>query len=189
MTPSQLQKLLAGGEGLHCEFKKAYDTLPANLFETVCAFLNTDGGDILLGVADDGRIVGVAPEKITRFKADIANLSNNAQKIEPTYLLFPEALAIDGKTVIVVHVPVSSQLHRVSGVIYMRSEDGDYRVHGTHQLAGIINRKLGLFSEQRAMPHFSMDDLRVDLFERARRLITAHHSQHPWTELSPEQLL
>ncbi len=52
-----------------------------------------------------------------------------------------------------------------------------------------INRKLGLFSEQRVMAHFSMDDLRVDLFERARRLMTAHHSQHPWTELSPEQLL
>ncbi len=117
MTSGQLQKLLANGEGLHCEFKKAYDNLPTNLFETVCAFLNTDGGDILLGVADDGRIIDVAPEKVVRFKADIANLSNNTQKIETAYLLFPEPLEIDGKTVIVVYVPVSSQLHRISGVI------------------------------------------------------------------------
>jgi hypothetical protein len=31
-------------EGLELEFKRATDRLPANFFDTVCAFLNMDGG-------------------------------------------------------------------------------------------------------------------------------------------------
>ncbi len=52
------------GEGLHREFKEAGGQLPRSLFETVCAFLNTDGGTILLGVADDGTVTGIEPDAV-----------------------------------------------------------------------------------------------------------------------------
>ena len=35
-------------EGLALEFKRAKERLPVSFFETVCAFLNTDGGLIVL---------------------------------------------------------------------------------------------------------------------------------------------
>ena len=41
-------------EGLGLEFERATDGLPGNFFDTVCAFLNMDGGLIVLGVEDDG---------------------------------------------------------------------------------------------------------------------------------------
>jgi len=37
------------------------EALPKNLFETVCAFLNLDGGLIVLGVADDGTVTWLQP--------------------------------------------------------------------------------------------------------------------------------
>lgn len=43
-------------EGIALEFKRAEDRLPANFFDTVCAFLNMDGGLIVLGVEDDGTV-------------------------------------------------------------------------------------------------------------------------------------
>jgi len=43
------------------EFKRAADSLPESFFETVCAFLNRDGGLIVLGVEDDGSVSGVDP--------------------------------------------------------------------------------------------------------------------------------
>jgi predicted HTH transcriptional regulator len=39
---------------LNLEFREASGGLPQNLFETVCAFLNREGGTVLLGVTDDG---------------------------------------------------------------------------------------------------------------------------------------
>lgn len=189
MNRQQIKNLLKAGEGLHCEFKEAAKELPKNLFESICAFLNADGGYILMGVRDDGTVTGIDEERIPQLKVDLVNLSNNPQKLDPSYLLFPEVVEIAEKKIIAVQIPVSSHLHKVNGEIYLRSEDGDYRVRGTHQLAGIINRKLGMFSEQRPMRNFSMTDLRPDLFERAKRLMLAHDPQHPWADLSPEQLL
>ena len=63
MTNCNIQKLIDGGEGLTVEFKKAQAELPKSLFETICAFLNRQGGIILLGVADDKTVVGVDPDK------------------------------------------------------------------------------------------------------------------------------
>lgn len=162
------------GEGLHCEFKEARENLPKNLFETVCAFLNTDGGYILLGVNDRGKIIGIDSTKTELLKSDLANLSNNPQKVEPPYLLFPEEFEMNGKIIIAVQIPVSSQLHKTTGEIYLRSEDGDYRTKGIHQLAGLINRKLGMFTEGRSIPNLSVDDLRLDLFDKAKRLMLTH---------------
>ena len=84
---------------------------------------------------------------------------------------------------------MSSQLHKTGGHIYLRSEDGDYRVQSTDQLAGIINRKLSLFSEQRTRRFVTINDLKPELFDKARRLMHSYNSQHPWLKLSDEELL
>jgi ATP-dependent DNA helicase RecG len=189
MNLKQTQEDIAQGEGLHHEFKEAGSQLPRNLFETVCSFLNTDGGTILLGVADDGSVTGVNPDAVERMKSDLANLSNNPQKVDPPYLLFPYEFQIEDKTIIAVQVPLSSQLHKTGGEIFLRSEDGDYRVQGTHQLAGLINRKLSLFTEQRTLPFATIEQLRPELFDRARRLMRSYNSKHPWADLSNEELL
>ena len=189
MNLTQILEETSLDEGLHREFKEANNKLPSNLFELICAFLNTDGGMIFLGVNNDGNITGVAPEAVMKIKTDLTNLSNNPQKIDPPYLLFPHEFVIKGKTIIAIQVPLSSQLHKTNGDIFMRSEDGDYRVKGTHQLAGIINRKLGLFTEQRTFPHVNIDDLRPELFDKARRLMRSYNSQHPWLNFTNEELL
>lgn len=77
MNVNIIKNLLSQGEGLNIEFKKAVNKLPENLFETVCAFLNTDGGYILLGVDDSGRVLGVNPDSLQQMKTNLANVSNN----------------------------------------------------------------------------------------------------------------
>ena len=94
-------------EGIDLEFKEAAHDLPKNLFETVCAFLNMDGGLIVLGVADDGSISGVENTEVERLKSEIANLSNNPNKLTPPHLLFPHALELNGRWVITIQVPTS----------------------------------------------------------------------------------
>ena len=189
MDINQIKELLQQGESLNVEFKEAKNALPDNLFETICAFLNTDGGYILLGVADDSTVIGVNPNSIEQMLANLANLSNNPQKLDLPYLLFPKAFEIDEKLIVAVQVPLSSQLHKTGGHIYLRSEDGDFRVQGTDQLAGIINRKLSLFSEQRIQRFVTINDLIPELFDKARRLMHSYNSQHPWLKLNNEELL
>ncbi len=108
MNTTRIQNLIRKGEGGTLEFKKSSRGLPRNFFETVCAFLNTEGGVILLGVADGGAISGVSPDAVSKIKSDIANLSNNPNKLDPPYLLFPYDLEMEGKTVVSVLIASAS---------------------------------------------------------------------------------
>ena len=44
-----LKKLLVQGEGLNIEFKESRSKLNKDIYESVCAFLNRNGGYLLLG--------------------------------------------------------------------------------------------------------------------------------------------
>ena len=44
MTASNIEKIIAQGEGISIEFKKAKEKVPASLYETVVSFANTRGG-------------------------------------------------------------------------------------------------------------------------------------------------
>lgn len=52
-----LRALIAEGEGLHLDFKQTISSAK-KIAKTVCAFANTQGGKLLIGVKDNGRIVG-----------------------------------------------------------------------------------------------------------------------------------
>ena len=60
---NRFEELIAQGEGISIEVKECKDSLPKSIFETLCSFLNRFGGDIFLGVADDGTIIGIDKEK------------------------------------------------------------------------------------------------------------------------------
>ncbi|NCU33124.1 MAG: ATP-binding protein, partial [Candidatus Moranbacteria bacterium] len=76
MTNEDLKLILKEGEGLTVEFKERYSS---RIDKDIVAFTNTKGGVILLGVSDDGKIVG---EKLTnKLKAQINDLARNC---EPT---------------------------------------------------------------------------------------------------------
>ena len=65
MNTHQLQKIIKGGEGLTVEFKECRGQVNRDVYESICAFLNRNGGHIILGVQDNGIIKGVDPDALT----------------------------------------------------------------------------------------------------------------------------
>lgn len=58
MTRSELDRLVGSGENLHIEFKRKLPQWP-KLVREIVAFANTEGGTLLIGVGDEGEIIGV----------------------------------------------------------------------------------------------------------------------------------
>ena len=96
MSLDRVKRLLLQPENIRLEFKESRADLPANLFETICAMLNREGGDILLGVADDGTVQGVDASRIEIIKTNLVSLSNNPNKLDPPFILFPQVYELDG---------------------------------------------------------------------------------------------
>ena len=78
MTREKLKKILSGGEGISVEFTQVGKSLPDDVFQSICAFLNRTGGDLLLGVADDGTVTGLDPAKIEKAVKEIFDLRPGA---------------------------------------------------------------------------------------------------------------
>jgi len=152
MNVDRIAQLISQGEGISLEFKKAKNALPESLFETICAFLNRSGGVILLGVTDDGTIEGVDPAQAPKILKELTNLSNNPQKLFPAFLLDAEMVEYQGKVLIYLFVPASSQVHRCKSKVYDRSEDGDFELRANEQIKNCYTRKNNSYSENTIYP-------------------------------------
>lgn len=102
MTLAALQSLVALGESETVEFKRSTAEL-RRAGETLCAFLNGDGGHVLVGVGPRGQLVGQQVADATL--RDIATMLG---KIEPAARIELERVALgDGLEVIVFSAPSS----------------------------------------------------------------------------------
>ena len=73
MNQGVLSNLVALGEGFTTEFKRAGTS---GLGREICAFANATGGTILLGVADDGKVCGVANHN--HLKSEVQSIARSA---------------------------------------------------------------------------------------------------------------
>lgn len=109
-TPKTIQSILNKGESAHVGFKSGGADLEV-LGKTICAFLNSGGGQIVVGVRDDGQIEGEVRAK--KIEAMLRPLSGGAA---PGGLITPNAVwdvseeRLDGGTVAIIDVPSGGDL-------------------------------------------------------------------------------
>ena len=107
------EELIKQGESKTLEFKS---TLRWNLKEdskddkvvthaalkTIAAFLNTEGGDLLIGVADDGQVIGIEQDRLEtddKFMRHLAQSVRNGLGSRASTCIDPKTQIVDGKTV------------------------------------------------------------------------------------------
>ncbi|WP_207720463.1 helix-turn-helix domain-containing protein [Clostridium gasigenes] len=161
-----------------------------DVFDTVCGFLNRNGGEIILGAKDDGSIVGISKDFVDKIKKEFVTSMNNPNKINPTFYLSVEEYEIDKKVILYIYVPESSQVHRCSGKIFDRNEDGDFDItNNTNLVADMYFRKQRTYTENQIYPFITLDDLKIELIKRARKLAVNQRANHPWQDLNDMELL
>lgn len=189
MTTEQLESLLAQGEGISIEFKQARHALPKDVFESVCAFLNRQGGHLILGAGNDGTPLGVEAAAADQLQRDFVTLSNNPTKLQPPFLLELTPVRVGPALLLHVYVPQSSQVHRSGGVVFDRSHEGDFRVMDEGRISQFYARKSSYYSEGRIFPYLRLEDFQPGLLDKVRALVRARRADHPWLLLSDEELL
>jgi len=181
---ADLKALIKQGEGISVEFKECRRTLNRDVYKTVCALLNRHGGDLLLGVSDAGAVTGVDPDCVGQTKRDFVTAINNPQKISPACYLSVDEVRINGKTVLHIFVPESSQVHRCNGRIFDRNEDGNLDITDhTRMVSDLYHRKQVAYSENKIYPYATLEHLRKDLIAKCRKIATLRREEHPWAHM------
>lgn len=101
----ELTNRFTDGEDIHTEFKEDRPD-PDDLAAEIIAFANADGGQIFIGVADDGQIVG-APDPNSLMRT-IDNIAFN--NCEPPVTIVQETVQDQSQRIVcVIHIPKGAQ--------------------------------------------------------------------------------
>lgn len=189
-TVEDVLALISQGEGVMTEFKTGRFQFPENAFETICAFLNTFGGKLLLGVKDSKEIIGVEPTQTDAIRQQFVEAANNPNLLDPPEQFSVEQFNIDGKIVLLVDVPESQYVHRFKGRIYSRNESGDFDItRNQRAVAGLYAKNARLSYEDTVLPAMGLDSLDTEAIALYRRRMMRFRIDHPWNELDDIDLL
>ena len=73
------------GEDTRIEYKTCTEEISESLYESVCSLLNHSGGQILVGVQNDGTIIGVNPEKVEQLSITYQEVNvTDSEKMSPS---------------------------------------------------------------------------------------------------------
>ena len=162
-----LRALIRQGEGERLEFKKK-TTHPTRITRTLASLANTHGGQVLVGVDDDGRVVGVrdAEEEMYQLREAAAHYVD-----PPLTLHFREVETEDDRIVLIVSVPESpNKPHRAQ--VAPGEWRGYVRVRDESVQASSLTEKILARQQPEARLEkipLSKDELRVLDYLRASR--------------------
>ncbi|TGE28381.1 AlbA family DNA-binding domain-containing protein [Hymenobacter metallicola] len=128
---TELQELIKHGEGERLEFKKK-TTHPTRISRTLASLANTHGGRVLVGVDDDGRIVGVRDAEEEMYVLRLAA----EQYIDPPITLNFKEVEEENRTVLIVtvrestHKPHRAQVAEGDWRGYVRVRDESVQTSG-----------------------------------------------------------
>ena len=109
MDTKELDFLIQEGEGFNLEFKESYNS---NIAKEICAMANANGGKVLIGVTDDGKIKTVSLSN--KMKSEIQDL---VRKFDPSFTV--EISEFNG--VVIIDVPEGKKKpYSTGGKFYMR---------------------------------------------------------------------
>ncbi len=155
-------------EGKTLEFKRDLSS-PTKPLRTIVAFANSAGGRLVIGVADDGAVVGVADplteeERITSLITD---------HISPQLVPAIDLVTINDATILVVDVPLSTR--RPHFMVNQGPEHGVYvRLGSTTRqadpalVAELERNARGVSFEDMPEPRASLDDLNLEVLSKLR---------------------
>lgn len=97
MKFQEFQDMLSSGEGVTVEFKRKCKS-PEKIAKEICAFANTKGGTLLVGIDDDASVMGIKSEKS---EIDIVEKACSFYIFPEIYPKF-EIFEIEGKDILCV---------------------------------------------------------------------------------------
>lgn len=183
--------LLPEKETLEIEFKSDLKKLSdTDLIDAVVAFANTSGGDIYLGVEDDGTPTGVheSHKDYTQLAAFIAN-----RTVPPISVQAEPVYSDDGIMILLIHVPKNrSIVSSSSGKMQRRRIKGDGTPENIplypHEITTRLSELSLLDFSAQPVPGAQYQDLDPIERERLRSIIRSYNGEKYLLELSDEEL-
>jgi ATP-dependent DNA helicase RecG len=187
MDENMLREIIADTEDEHTERKSATTNFDRDkLYSYIAALANEGGGNLLMGVNNDGTIIGTQTYRNpTSLKQEI--LSNGSMSRRLRVQIFEEV--IDGKRVVLFKIPARPRGEAISykGSYYMRSGESLVPMN-FDTITAISSESTSDFSAE-IVENLSVSDLEDAAIEKARELWLAKSGSTRINSMTRAELL
>lgn len=162
MSPDELRERILRWEDPHTDFKQVVDSREELAKDLVC-FANSDGGQIVVGVAKDRTVTGVEdPDALMLLVDDVA-----FQRCRPPLTVVPEVVRLDSMSVVVLNVAKGDQRPYAtkSGQYYVRG-GARCRQASREELLRLFQASQSLFYDELGLRALDLTDLDLDAVSR-----------------------
>lgn len=163
MEAVELLEIIQRGEDSRHQFKKNIDNQDSLASEMV-AFSNTEGGQLFIGVNDDGTIAGLTSADVRRLNLMISNVSS--QLINPAINTITENFEFEKGLVMLVTVPdgISKPYMDKNGTIWIKSGSDKRRATSREEIQRIFQKEGIIHADETSVSGFSYSNIDLDYF-------------------------
>jgi ATP-dependent DNA helicase RecG len=178
--------------------KEGRGQLPKDFWETYCAFANTEGGVILLGIKEkDGEFSVAGIADTAEVQKQLFDCLNNPLTVSVNLVSKDsvEVQQIDGRSIISVVVPKATRKQKPVflrgnplGNTFRRQYEGDYHC-SDDEVKRMLAEQVDDARDAQVLPNYSLKDLDIESFHAYRQMLTDAKPSHPWLVESDLSLL
>lgn len=163
MEAIDLIELIDRGEDSRTQFKQNV-TNPESLAGDLVAFSNSKGGQILIGVSDNGSVVGLSAEDIRKINQLISNTATNS--VRPSINPTTQNIAVGKLLVMVVTVRegISKPYADNNGVFWVKSGADKRRVTSREEVQRMLQSADLIHADELAIDGTTTGDLDLEHF-------------------------
>jgi ATP-dependent DNA helicase RecG len=162
MKTSKILAKISNGEDSYTQFKEKIISAK-DLAKEFVAFSNSEGGIIIFGVSDDGKIKGLEQGLIESIGQLIGNVAN--ENVKPPIHPITQNISIEDKKLIVVIIEqgVNKPYATSSGDYYIKSSSDKKKI-SQEQLRRLFAESRNLYANEQILSRTDITDINMELF-------------------------
>jgi ATP-dependent DNA helicase RecG len=154
LTAGEIKSIANSGEGYNVDFKISVPSKVRELSQDACAFANSEGGYILIGIDNKDQIVGATINNTKR-----SAIQDAIRDISPVINVNTYSVDVEGKTIWVMDVPSGKDKPYVtSGAIYVREGTNSQKLTTAEEIRTFFQNSNRIYFDAVPCPRFNMDE-------------------------------
>lgn len=163
MDTLELLELIQKGEDSQTQFKERFESIDS-LAAEICAFSNSNGGNIIVGVSDDGEIIGLNNEEIRKLNEWVSNTCS--QKIDPQVNVTTQNIKYLDRIVMVINVPMGpNKFYIANGKDIWVKVGADKRRAKREEIQRLLQSSGHLYADEIPVENTNLNDLDIELIK------------------------
>jgi len=140
------------GEGYNAEFKLRVPAKIRELSQEICAFANSGGGCLLVGIDDRGQLIGTEIDNNKR-----SAIQDGIREISPYIQVEIYSIDVEGKTIWVLEIPQGKDKPYVlSGTIYVREGANSQKLTTAEEMRNFFQISNRIYFDAVPCPQFDV---------------------------------